>query len=505
MTTQISEIKAQADKDRSSYRQIMKATSIFGGVQVFQIVILITRSKFVAHLLGPTGMGIAGLLDATTGMISQLTNFGLRTSAVKDISAAHGSGDHERTARIASVINRLVWFTGLLGALITLVLAPYLSQLTFGNRSYTWAFIWLSVTLLFNQLSAGKGVLLQGLRKIRYLARASIIGSLMGLFVSVPLFYIYGNGGIVPSMISIAFFGFLVNLYFASKIKLIPVTVSFKEIIIEGKAMVQMGFLISLTLLITQGTFYLLRIYISRFGGIEDVGLFNAGFAIVNNYVGLIFGAMGTDYYPRLSAVAHDNIKSREVINQQAEIALLILGPLLMVFLTCINWIVIFLYSSKFIPINDMILYAALGIFFKAASWSVAFIFLTKGANQLFFWNEQITNLYMLALNILGFNLWGLTGLGISFLVGYIIYLIQVFFIAKVKYSFGFNSAFYRIFGLHTTLAVVCMVVIKLTDGLFTYILRSILIVTSVYCAYIELNKRIKISDYLKNKFKLHI
>jgi O-antigen/teichoic acid export membrane protein len=75
-------------EDKSSYRQIMKATSIFGGVQVFQILIGIIRSKFIAVLLGPAGMGLAGLLQAGTSMISGLTNFGLSTSAIKNISAA---------------------------------------------------------------------------------------------------------------------------------------------------------------------------------------------------------------------------------------------------------------------------------------------------------------------------------------------------------------------------------------------------------------------------------
>ena len=497
MTEQISEIKAQADKDRSSYRQIMKATSIFGGVQVFQIVIGIIRTKFVAVLLGPAGMGIAGLLDSTTGMIAQLSNLGLRTSAVKDISSAYGSGDQQRTAKVASVINRLVWFTGLLGGLITLILAPFLSQLTFGNRSYTWAFIWLSVTLVFNQLSIGKEILLQGTRQIRYLARAGMIGSLTGLFVVVPLYYLMGIRGIVPGMILMSILSYIVHLYFANKVQIMPVTVSVREILNEGRNMIQLGFLISLNGLITMGVSYAVRIYISHHGGVDDVGLYNAGFAIINTYVGLLFAAMGTDYYPRLSAVANDNEKSREVINQQAEIALLILSPLLLVFLVFINWVIIILYSNRFISVNDMILYAALGMFFKAASWAIAFIFLAKGANKLFFWSELATNMYTLALNVLGYHFLGLTGLGISFLVAYGLYLTQVFWIAKVHYSFRFTSAFYRIFGLHTTLAIVCLAVVKWKENPFSYALGMVLISVSSFYAYKELDKRLDVKSII--------
>ena len=69
-------------EQKCSYRQIVKATSLFGGVQFFQIIISVIRSKFVAILLGPAGMGVVGLLTATTGLVAGLTNFGLGTSAV---------------------------------------------------------------------------------------------------------------------------------------------------------------------------------------------------------------------------------------------------------------------------------------------------------------------------------------------------------------------------------------------------------------------------------------
>ncbi|HBK40816.1 MAG TPA: O-antigen translocase, partial [Porphyromonadaceae bacterium] len=94
------------NKHQSSYRQIMKATSLFGGVQVFQIVISIVRSKFVALLLGPAGMGIVGLLTSTTGLVAGLTNFGLGTSAIKNISEANATGDEQRISTVISVMRR---------------------------------------------------------------------------------------------------------------------------------------------------------------------------------------------------------------------------------------------------------------------------------------------------------------------------------------------------------------------------------------------------------------
>ncbi len=483
----------------------MKATSIFGGVQVFQIIIGITRSKFIAVLLGPTGMGIAGLLTSTLGLIAGLTNFGLGTSAVKDIAAAHSSGNETRLGIVSKVFKRWVWITGSLGALITAVLSPLLSELTFGNRDYTFAFIWISITLLLNQISAGQGVMLRGTRQIAYMAQSAMIGSVIGLFTTIPLYYLYGVEGIVPAIIISAITSLSLTWWYARKLKIKDVFVSKVRTIAEGKGMLKMGFFISLSALITLAASYLVRIFISNYGGIDQVGLYNAGFAIINTYVGMIFAAMGADYYPRLSAVSHSNTQCKEVVNQQAEIALLILAPILMVFLVFINWVVIVLYSSQFIAINSMIYWAALGMFFKAASWTIGFLFLAKGTTKLFFWNELITNIYLLLLNIIGYYFWGLAGLGISFLVAYFLYLIQVYWIAKSKFDFSFDRAFIKIFFVQFGLAILSFIAVQFFTSLFAYGMGIILIAVSCWYSWKELDQRLDLKTLIvnmKKKFK---
>lgn len=484
---------------QSSYRQIMKATSIFGGVQVFNIIISIIRSKFIAVLLGPSGMGIAGLLTSTTGIISGLTNFGLGISAVRDVASANGTGNEIRIATVVTVLRRWVWATGILGTLVMLSLSPWLSQLTFGNRDYTLAFIWISITLLFTQLSTGQLVILQGMRKLQYLAKASLTGSALGLIITVPLYYRFGIDGIVPAIIFTSIISLSLSWYFAKKIKIEPIKVSSERTLTEGKNMLTMGFLISMSGLITMGSSYIVSIFISNTGGVSQVGLYAAGFAIINGYVGLIFTAMGTDYYPRLSAVAHSNELCKQTINQQAEIAILILAPIIMIFLVFIQWVVLILYSTKFIHVDAMIHWAALGMLFKAASWSIGFILLAKGASKLFFWNELIGNVYILGLNILGYHFMGLTGLGISFLVGYLLYLIQVFVLSKIKYQFSFDSAFIRIFTIQFLMAISCFIGVKYIEKPHSYIVGVVLIAISGWYSIMELDKRIGLISILKN------
>lgn len=486
-------------EQQSSYRQIMKATSIFGGVQVFNILISIIRSKFVAVWLGPSGMGIMGLLTSTLGIIGSLTNFGLGTSAVKDIAAAHGTEDQNRIATVVTVFRRLVWITGLLGTILAIILSPALSQLTFGNKNYTLAFIWISITLLFSQLSSGQLVVLQGMRQLKQLAQANLAGSALGLLVTLPLYYFYRIDGIVPGLIGTALITLLFSWIYSRKINIKPVIVTRAQTFEEGKGMLRMGFLISLSGLLSVGASYLIRIFISHKGGIEQVGLYTAGFAIINTYVGLIFNAMGTDYYPRLSAVSNDNKLCKQTINQQAEIALLILAPILIIFLVFINWVVILLYSKQFIAVNDMIYWAALGMFFKASSWSIGFVFLAKGDSKIFFWSELASNIYMLIFNILGYHIWGLTGLGLSFLISYLLVLLQVFVISKIKFDFSFDSNFLTIFSVQFSLAIAGFLTIHYLPQPFNYIVGAILVAVSGGYSVRELDKRINLKCLISN------
>lgn len=489
---------------QSSYRQIFKATSLFGGVQIVRILVSIVQSKVIALLLGPAGMGITGLFTSTTSLVGGLTNFGLGTSAVRNISEANESGDLTKVSLVIIVLRRLVWITGFLGLITTFILAPLLSNLTFGSKEYTLAFRWLSVTLLFNQLASGQNVLLQGLRQLKFLAQANVIGAIISLLVSVPLYYFYKIDGIVPALITSSFVAMFIAWLYAKKIKIEDRWVNKLDAIQEGKSMITLGIMLSLSGLITVATSYIVRAYISQIGGVEDVGFYNAGFAIIGGYVGLVFTAMSTDYYPRLAGVAKDNKEANELIQQQAEIALLILGPILCVFIIFAHWAVILLYSNQFIIINDMIRWASLGMYFKAVSWSIAFVFLAKGESKFYFWNELLANINVLIINIIGYSSFGMTGLGISFCVSFLVYYLQVFVITKKKYNFGYSRSYYFLLYVQLIFGVACFLVLKLLTGILAYLIGLMFIIAVTIFSYKELDKRIGLNEKLSEirKFK---
>lgn len=218
-----------ADTSNTSYKSIFKATSLFGGVQVFKILVNIIKQKLLAILIGPEGVGILGLFTSATQLVQGVTSMGLSSSAVRNIAAANSTGDNLIIGKTIRTFRKLIWITGILGTVSVILLAPVLSQTSFGNNSYTLSFIVLSVLLLIQQISSGQSVLLQGMRKLKDLAKTGIYGSLLGLIFTIPIYFWGKERGIVPALIIEALFLLACSYYYSRKIKLEKTFLSFRK------------------------------------------------------------------------------------------------------------------------------------------------------------------------------------------------------------------------------------------------------------------------------------
>ena len=489
-------------EQQSSYRQIFKATSLFGGVQFFNILIGIVRVKFVAVLLGAAGVGIIGLLNAPLDLIVAITGLGISFSAVRDIAEVRGNDDQSGLHRIIITLRRWSWFTGLLGAVVTILLAPLLSQWSFGNREYTWTFIWLSVTLLLYAISNGQTAVLQGTRRLKDMAKATVLGSFLGLITSIPLYYKFGVKGIVPAMLISAVTSLFLSWYFARRVKIEKVQMSSRETYRSGINMARLGISMTIAGFIASLSRYILNAYVSHQGGIDQVGLYNAGWGVVGQYTTIIFSAMATDYFPRLSGIQKDNQKVKELVGQQVETAILILTPLLSLLIVMMPIVVRVLYTTEFLP---MIMFANLtiiGMHFKTLSWAVGYVFLAKGNAKLFLVLEIISGLMILGLNLLGYYLFGLNGLGISFTLSYLIATIISFIVLKRIYHIHFPAKLFGKIFVAYLLVLISFATVFFQDITTRYIAGIFVLLIATLFSLYKLNELMDIKAFIRSKLK---
>ncbi|MFN3754756.1 oligosaccharide flippase family protein [Flavobacterium sp.] len=485
---------------QSSYRQIIKSTSIFGSVQVFGILISLVRSKIIALLIGPAGIGLIGLFNSAINLVGSFTNAGIETSGIKAISTAEKNA--ESLGKEVSILRRLIWITGILGAISVAVLSPILSRVTFGNDQYTLAFVLIASTLLFKQLANGSLVVLQGLSKIQYLAKANLYGNLLGLLISLPLYYWFKINGIVPSIVLSSVIAMLVAFYYRAKIKIENVKLTNKEVFAEGKQLIVLGFSLSLIGLLTTLSSYLLQVFISNYKSVSEVGFYSAAFTILNTYVGVIFTAMATDYFPRLAKVCHDNVQVKKLVTEQSIIAILLLTPIVVLFLVFAPTVIRLLYSKEFLPIVPLVCWGILGMIVKAVSWSMGYVLIAKGDSRIFIKTSIFFNSLFLIINILGFYFYGLEGLGITFLVNYIIHFFGLKLITAKRYDFEFDKEFYKLFFFCILICLGSFLSLNIESVVLKYILLSVLILISFGFSFVQLNKRLNFKDFFSRKNK---
>lgn len=451
-----------AGKSSSISRMAMKAMGLFGGVQVAGILCSIIRTKLVALWIGPLGVGLFGLFNNALEMIATGTNLGIRSSSVRDISQAMAQSDRSLVARMVTVVRKWSLWLGLAGALATLLLAPLLSQVTFGDTAHIWGFVALSVAVLLQALTNGEYAVLQGTARLKRLASVTLWGTVVGLAVSIPLFYWLREHSILPSILAyaaaLALFAWLLrNRDYPSA------TMSRRETLDLGKGFVRLGIFMTLGNFAGILASYAFNAWLNVNAGTEAVGYYQAGYTLINKYTGLILTALGMEYYPRLARVAQSRLRLRAFVSQEINLAIAVMAPVVALFILLRELVVWILYTPEFNVIFTFVSWGMIGTVLRTLSWCLAFTILARGDGKTYLWTEVASAVINLALNILFYRWWGLTGLGIAFLVSYLLYTIIIAVVYFRVYRLTVTRA--CLYNLLWTLAVAAGVMAAMEAG----------------------------------------
>lgn len=451
-----------ASKQGNISRMAMKAMGLFGGVQVMGILCSIIRTKLVAMWIGPVGIGLFGLFNNALEMISTGTNLGIRSSSVRDISQALDKREPGLVARMVAVVRKWSLWLGLAGALITLSLAPVLSQLTFGDATHIWGFVALSIAVLLQALTNGEYAVLQGTARLKRLASVTLWGTIVGLAVSVPLFYFLRERSILPSIIAYAIALAVFAWLFRNR-DYPAVSISRHETFDMGKGFVKLGIFMTLGNFATILASYAFNAWLNVNAGTEQVGFYQAGYTLINKYTGLILTALGMEYYPRLAKVAESRLRLRAFVSQEINVAIAIMAPVVALFILLRELVVWILYTPEFNVILTFVSWGMIGTVLRTLSWCLAFTILAKGDGKTYLWTEAASAVINLVLNIVFYQWWGLTGLGIAFLVSYLIYTLIIAVVYFRVYHLSVTLA--SLYNILWTLAVAAAVMVAMESG----------------------------------------
>lgn len=492
----------EEEKEKSDYTHVIKYTGLFGGVQGISLLASLIRNKLVAVLLGPGGIGLISIYNTLITLLNNATNLGISFSAVRDVSEISQESTPEALSRYVSVVRSWSILTAVLGTFICISLSSCLSFWTFDNYDYTLSFVLLSPVVGLMAVSGGELAILKGIRKLKEVALISVLSAISTLFISVPLYYFTGMKGIVPSLVLVALAVAVITLRYSFRYFPFRLPESYKKELVSGMSMVKLGVSFIMAGILGSGVEYIVRAYMLRTGSIDMVGLYNAAYAVTVTYAGMIFVAMDTDYFPRLAAVNKDTLRLNKLVNQQIEIAVLLVSPLLVVFLVFLPVILPLLYSSRFLPVIGMAECAVLGMMVKAVALPMAYISLAKGDSVMYLLLELVYDVLFVALVIVGFNQLELTGAGIAVSLTGALHLIVLYFCVRMKYGFRLAGNVFFIVMLLLPWGIAAFFLTFIERGALYWLAGTGCIAASASISVYLLNKKTTLLGSLLRKLK---
>ena len=169
-------MNADIGNSRSSYRQILKSSTMVGGAQISKMIIGIVSTKIAAILLGPIGIGLISAYQAISQLGVQLASLGVNQSSVREIALSVGLNDQKTVVQTVSILRRMCWGLGLFGAMCLVLLSNPVSSFTFGDSKYVLNVMLVSLIILFTIVGQGHLAVIQGLRHVADLVKVQVIG-----------------------------------------------------------------------------------------------------------------------------------------------------------------------------------------------------------------------------------------------------------------------------------------------------------------------------------------
>lgn len=409
---------------------LLKTSALNGVAVLIKTATLFILNKILAIYVGPSGYAMIGQFQNFIQMITTFSGSMINTAVTK--YTAEYYEDKQKQKKIWQNAGSIVFILSVLFALLIIIFQQQLSLYIFHSLEYQSVFIWFAIFLVFFNFNTLFLAILNGKKEILKLVLANIAGSLVSLVITTALavkYHLYGALIALSVYQSLAFF---VTLYLCYKADWFKVSYLFgridSDIAHKFMSFALMALVSAICVPLSQ---IVIRTYLSQTFGADYAGYWEAMIRLSAAYLMLVTTTLGVYYLPRLSELTSlVDIKKEVYLGYKFIFPLAILGGGLAYLLR--DWLIVVLFSKKFLPMADLFLWQMIGDALKIGSWILAYLMLSKAMTKLFVTTEIIFAISSIILTYICTNKFGFEGVSIAHLINYGLYwLIISFFIFK--------------------------------------------------------------------------
>ncbi|MCO4763226.1 MAG: O-antigen translocase [Myxococcales bacterium] len=430
--------------EKKSYRTILRTTSIMGAASVANIVISLVRTKIVAMLLGPSGIGLLGLFGNILQTSATMAGLGLTQAGTRQIAAAHINKEESGVAVVRRSLLIGTVILALIGGLGVFLFREQLAIAVFGDANRAGQVAWLSLGVAMLVATGSQSAMLTGLRRIGDLARLRISSAVLATVLGVGSLLIWGDEALLVIVLVPSIATFVMGHWFVSRLNHPGGQVSWSGITKQWRAMALLGVPLMFAGLIELVSPLLMRVSIQRGLGTDALGHFQASWTIGQTYLGFVLSAMSTDYFPRLSSCLADKETACRLVNEQSEVATLLAGPVVLGLMTLAPWLVPVLYSSEFTAAADMLRWQLLGDIFRVIGWPLSFVLLAAGMGTTHLIKIIASNVILVGSTYFLLTDFGIVGAGMGFCLMSAVHLPVIWWLAWLRIGFKWSPAAWR-------------------------------------------------------------
>lgn len=373
------------EEHQPDFRGALRSIILVGGGSVVTMLIGLVRTKCIAALLGPSGIALAAILTQIFEVGGAATGLGLGASGVRQIASAQASGDGRRFAQVVKTLRRTVWCTGTSALLVMIACAGWISEFTFGTTAYRIPIMLLGGVVFIRALMTSQTCILQGSRRVADAVKSSIAGAVAALITYVPFAYYLGEAGIAPGILCATLINFCVSWWYARKVPIEETEYSWEDGRREVSKLLTFGFPMMLTTLVGTFTPYFERVILLKTIGLNELGQYQAAYALTGVAVGFILSAMTADFYPKLMAHVDNHERMNKEVNAQIEISLIFAMSAAVWMAACAPLMISLLYTKEFTPAAAVLTITVLGIVGRVIGWPLRLVLMAQGRSALLF------------------------------------------------------------------------------------------------------------------------
>ncbi len=354
--------------------KVANLNSITIGVKIAAGII---TSKAIAIFIGAEGMALIGNLRNFLSAIQSFSIAGLYNGVVRFISQFKENA--EALSKTLSTVFYLGFFTTMLVSFLCYYNADYINLFLF-NDDYRYEYVIriMAIVLPFYALNMFVFSIMNGFSKYKILLVINIIGQTLGLLVTVLLIWQDNIDGALVAVVITPALNLLISLvgilYRKNLMHLVKVTNISLSMLNRLSPYAIMALVSAIAIPIV---LIIIRNYIISEIGIKEAGYWEAMNRVSDYYLMFINSLMTLYILPRFSEIDNKIEFRNEVFNFYKKI-MPVFGIALLAIYFLRPFIVSFIFTEEFKPVEDLFGWQLLGDFIRVLSMVIAYQFLAK-------------------------------------------------------------------------------------------------------------------------------